>query len=53
MFDCVLPTRAGRTGLAYTWNGKLNIKNAKYQKDETPLDLIAMFVHCQNIQKAI
>ena len=38
MFDCVLPTRAGRTGLAYTWNGKLNIKNAKYQKDETPLD---------------
>ncbi len=38
MFDCVLPTRAGRTGLAYTWEGKLNIKNAKYQKDDTPLD---------------
>ena len=38
MFDCVLPTRSGRTGLAYTWGGKLNIKNAKYQKDKSPLD---------------
>ena len=33
MFDCVLPTRSGRTGLAFTWEGKLNIKNSKYQKD--------------------
>ena len=38
MFDCVLPTRSGRTGLAYTWKGKLNLKNAKYQKDQSPLD---------------
>ena len=38
MFDCVLPTRSGRTGLAYTWNGQINIRNAKYQKDNTPLD---------------
>ncbi len=38
MFDCVLPTRSGRTGLAYTWDGKLNIKNAKYAKDLSPLD---------------
>ena len=38
MFDCVLPTRSGRTGLAFTWEGKLNIKNSKYQKDATPLD---------------
>ena len=38
MFDCVLPTRAGRTGLAYTWQGKLNLKNSKYQKDDTPLN---------------
>ena len=35
MFDCVLPTRSGRTGLAYTWEGKLNIKNSKYSKDIT------------------
>ena len=38
MFDCVLPTRSGRTGLAFTWNGKINIKNAKYQNDNDPLD---------------
>ena len=38
MFDCVLPTRSGRTGLAFTWNGRINIKNNKYQADNTPLD---------------
>ncbi len=38
MFDCVLPTRSGRTGLAFTWNGRVNIKNNKYQYDNTPLD---------------
>ena len=38
MFDCVLPTRSGRTGLAFTWNGRVNIKNNKYQNDNSPLD---------------
>ena len=38
MFDCVLPTRSGRNGLAFTWQGKLNLKNAKYSKDLSPLD---------------
>ena len=38
MFDCVLPTRSGRTGLAFTWNGRVNIRNSKYQKDNAPLD---------------
>jgi len=38
MFDCVLPTRSGRTGLAFTWEGRLNLKNAKYQKDDTPIN---------------
>ena len=38
MFDCVLPTRSGRTGLAFTWEGKLNLRNSKYQNDKTPLD---------------
>jgi len=38
MFDCVLPTRSGRTGLAFTWNGRVNIKNNRYQKDNEPLD---------------
>ena len=32
MFDCVLPTRSGRTGLAFTWNGRVQIRNSKYQK---------------------
>ena len=38
MFDCVMPTRSGRTGLAFTWEGKLNIKNSKFQRDNSPLD---------------
>ena len=38
MFDCVLPTRSGRTGLAFTWHGRINIKNNKYQSDNSPLD---------------
>ena len=38
MFDCVMPTRSGRTGLAFTWKGRINIRNSKYQKDNTPLD---------------
>jgi|TARA_B110000438_G_C15805176_1_gene646960 queuine tRNA-ribosyltransferase len=37
MFDCVIPTRSGRTGLAFTWEGRLNLKNSKYQKDDSPL----------------
>ena len=44
MFDCVMPTRSGRTGLAFTWNGRINIKNNKYQKDDTPLD-----ENCENL----
>ena len=38
MFDCVLPTRSGRTGLAFTWEGRVNIRNSKYQDDNSPLD---------------
>ena len=38
MFDCVLPTRSGRTGLAFTWNGKINIRNSKFKNDNFPLD---------------
>ncbi|MDA9603897.1 tRNA guanosine(34) transglycosylase Tgt [Candidatus Pelagibacter sp.] len=44
MFDCVLPTRSGRTGLAFTWEGRINIKNNKYQSDNTPLDQ-----NCENL----
>ena len=38
MFDCVLPTRSGRHGQAWTWDGPLNLKNAKFAEDDTPLD---------------
>ena len=44
MFDCVLPTRSGRTGLAFTWQGRINIKNNKYQFDNSPLD-----INCKNL----
>ncbi len=43
MFDCVLPTRSGRTGLAFTWEGRVNIKNNKYKNDNSPLD-----INCKN-----
>ena len=38
MFDCVLPTRLGRNGLAFTTSGIINIKNSKFKKDESMLD---------------
>ncbi len=38
MFDCVLPTRSGRTGQAFTWDGPLNMKNACHRDDERPID---------------
>jgi len=44
MFDCVLPTRSGRTGLAFTWDGRINVKNNKYQRDNSPLD-----ISCKNL----
>jgi queuine tRNA-ribosyltransferase len=38
MFDCVLPTRSGRHGQAWTWEGPINLKNARFAEDESPLD---------------
>jgi queuine tRNA-ribosyltransferase len=38
MFDCVLPTRLGRTGSALTWEGRLNLRNARFARDPAPLD---------------
>ena len=38
MFDCVLPTRSGRTGQAWTWDGPLNLRNAHHAEDCRPLD---------------
>ena len=38
MFDCVLPTRSGRHGQAWTWAGPVNLKNARFAEDQAPLD---------------
>ena len=38
MFDCVLPTRSGRNGQAFTWNGPINLRNARFAEDLEPLD---------------
>ena len=38
MFDCVLPTRSGRNGQAFTWAGPLNLRNARFAEDPAPLD---------------
>lgn len=38
MFDCVLPTRSGRNGQAFTWNGPVNMRNARHAEDTGPLD---------------
>ena len=38
MFDCVLPTRSGRTGQAFTADGPINLKNARFAEDQAPLD---------------
>ena len=38
MFDCVMPTRNGRNGMLFTWNGVINIKNKKWEHDFSPID---------------
>ncbi|HEX8142353.1 MAG TPA: tRNA guanosine(34) transglycosylase Tgt [Pyrinomonadaceae bacterium] len=52
MFDCVLPTRNGRTGQAFTARGKLNVKNARFATDERPLDEACSCSVCQRHSRA-
>jgi queuine tRNA-ribosyltransferase len=52
MFDCVLPTRNGRTGQAFTSHGKLNIKNARYASDQRPLDETCKCSVCRRHSRA-
>jgi queuine tRNA-ribosyltransferase len=52
MFDCVIPTRNGRTGSAFVSTGKLNIRNAKFAKDSEPLDFECPCSVCQRYSKA-
>lgn len=52
MFDCVLPTRSGRNGQAFTWNGPVNIRNAKFAEDTDPLDPRCGCPVCSNWSRA-
>ena len=52
MFDCVLPSRSGRTGQIFTRNGVLNIKNARHRDDPRPLDEACSCPTCRNYSRA-
>lgn len=52
MFDCVLPTRSGRNGQAFTWNGPLNLRNARHAEDTGPLDERCDCPVCANYSRA-
>ncbi len=52
MFDCVLPTRSGRTGQAFTSRGTVNIRNARHQEDPRPLDETCACVACTRHSRA-
>ena len=52
MCDCVLPTRIARNGTAMTWNGKVVVRNATYEKDFTPLDTECDCYTCKNYTRA-
>ncbi|MDE8653648.1 tRNA guanosine(34) transglycosylase Tgt [Novosphingobium album (ex Liu et al. 2023)] len=52
MFDCVLPTRSGRNGQAFTWNGPLNMRNARHAEDGDPLDARCHCPTCATYSRA-
>jgi queuine tRNA-ribosyltransferase len=52
MFDCVLPTRIARTGSALTWEGRLNLRNARFARDPRPLDENCSCPACSRFSRA-
>ena len=52
MFDCVLPSRSGRNGQAFTWDGPLNLRNARHAEDTSPLDTRCPCSACSNYSRA-
>jgi queuine tRNA-ribosyltransferase len=52
MFDCVLPTRTARTGSALTWEGRLNLRNARFVRDPRPLDEACSCPACSRFTRA-
>ena len=51
LFDCVLPTRAGRHAQAYTWEGRRNLRNASYAREDIPLDASCPCVACTRFSR--
>ena len=49
MFDCVLPTRNGRHGVAFTWSGRINLKNACHAENPAPLDPMSSLSSCARL----
>ncbi len=52
LFDCVLPTRNGRTGMAFTSHGKIIIKGSRYANDKAPLDKTCACYTCRHFSRA-
>ncbi len=52
LFDCVMPSRNARHGHLFTWEGIININNAKYELDDTPIDKTCTCPTCQNFSRA-
>jgi queuine tRNA-ribosyltransferase len=52
MFDCVLPTRSGRTGQAFTFDGPINIRNARFAEDKEPLEPGCPCPACARFERA-
>ncbi len=52
LFDCVMPSRNARHGHLFTWDGIININNAKYELDDTPIDNTCSCPTCQNFSRA-
>jgi queuine tRNA-ribosyltransferase len=52
MFDCVLPTRSGRTGQAFTADGPLNLRNARFAEDREPIEPGCLCPACSRFERA-
>ncbi len=51
MFDCVLPTRNGRNAEAFTWSGKVRLRNARWTQDDTPLESSCDCTTCRHFSR--
>ena len=52
MFDCIIPTRLARNGTLFTWDGKMNLKNARFTEDARPIDEACSCYTCRTFSRA-